>query len=156
MTSPAQLPRVAIFSLGGTIASTNVGAGNSADGVTPRLDANDLIAAVSQLRRFADVETRPFGEVPSGDLTLNDLAALATAIDQRFAAGAAGVVVTQCTDTMEESAFALELLVGAGRPVVVTGAMRNPIVAGADRPANSWLQFQRRHVGSARRRTDRH
>jgi len=136
VTSPAQLPRVTIFSLGGTIASTNVGAGQNADGVTPQLDANDLVAAVPQLRQFADVETRPFGQVPSGDLTLNDLAALATAIDQRFAAGAAGVVVTQGTDTMEESAFALELLVGAVRPVVVTGAMRNPTLAGADGPAN--------------------
>jgi len=128
-------PRVVVFSLGGTIASTD--AGNAAQrGVTPQLEASELVAAVPQLSEVAEIESVAFRRVPSGDLTFADLTALASAIEQRVAVGAAGVVITQGTDTIEETSFALDLLVRVSAPVVVTGAMRNPTVAGPDGPAN--------------------
>lgn len=133
MTPP--LPRVALFSLGGTIASTSddqAGAG----GVTPRLGARELVAAVPQLEGIATLDSVAFRQIASGDLTFEDLAALAGAIEKKLADGADGVVVTQGTDSIEETAFALSLLVDDPRPVVVTGAMRNPTLAGADGPAN--------------------
>jgi L-asparaginase len=123
---------VAVFSLGGTIAST----GQAGNGVTPRLGARELVDAVPQLRDVARIEAVAFRQVSSGDLTFADLVALAAEIDRRLAAGCAGVVVTQGTDTVEETSFALDLLVRASRPVVVTGAMRNPTLSGADGPAN--------------------
>ncbi len=129
-----RLPRVSIFSLGGTIAST--AAAGSTGGVAPRLGASDLVDAVPALKEVAELEAVSFRQIPSGDLTLRDLAELAAQIDRRFADGVQGVVVTQGTDTIEETSFALELLVRGDRPVVVTGAMRNPTLAGSDGPAN--------------------
>jgi L-asparaginase len=128
--------RVTVFSLGGTIASTNDGPPTASGGVTPRLGAAELVQAVPQLQQVAELETVAFRQTASGDLTLPDLVALAAEITQRFEQGVDGVVVTQGTDTIEETSFALDLLVPAGRPVVVTGAMRNPTLAGPDGPAN--------------------
>jgi L-asparaginase len=135
VTLSSQLPRVTVFSLGGTIASTN-DAGQSAGGVVPKLGARELVDAVPQLQDTAELETVAFRQIPSGDLTLRDLVELAGEITKRFDSGVDGVVVTQGTDTIEETSFALDLLVGAGKPVVVTGAMRNPTLAGPDGSAN--------------------
>jgi len=126
------LPKVTIFSLGGTIASTNTAGG----GVTPKLGARELVEAVPQLQEVAKLEAVAFRQTASGDLTLPDLIALAAEITKRFDAGVDGVVVTQGTDTIEETSFALDLLVHRPRPVVVTGAMRNPTLAGPDGPSN--------------------
>jgi L-asparaginase len=122
--------RVAVLALGGTIASAGTG------GVTPRLSASDLVAAVPELRAVAAVEAVSFRQVPSGDLTFADVADLAADIRERLAGGVDGVVVTQGTDTIEETSFALDLLLPGPQPVVVTGAMRNPTLPGPDGPAN--------------------
>jgi L-asparaginase len=127
-------PRVVIFSLGGTIAST--GSGPRAEGVAPRLGPRELVDAVPELQEVADLETVAFRQVPSGDLDLADMADLAVEISARLRTGAEGVVVTQGTDTIEETSFALDLLVSESGPVVVTGAMRNPTLPGPDGPAN--------------------
>ncbi|HVA52468.1 MAG TPA: asparaginase [Acidimicrobiales bacterium] len=127
-------PQVTVYSLGGTISSTK--SAGSTGGVTPQLGADDLVAAIPELSDVADVTAVTFRQMPSGDLTFADLVALARAIEQSFEAGTNGVVVTQGTDTIEETAFALDLLVRSSRPVVVTGAMRNSTVASPDGSAN--------------------
>jgi L-asparaginase len=104
--------------------------------VTPRLGAAELVQAVPEIQRVAQLETVAFRQTASGDLTLPDLVALAAEIGRRFEQGVDGVVVTQGTDTIEETSFALDLLLPGDRPVVVTGAMRNPTLAGPDGPAN--------------------
>ena len=136
MTKSTGEPRVTVFSLGGTIASTDTGTSGVVGGVTPQLEASELIKSVPRLREIAELETVSFRQIPSGDLSFSDLIELATQITKRFDAGTTGVVVTQGTDTIEETSFALDLLVRDSRPVVVTGAMRNPTLAGPDGPAN--------------------
>ena len=125
------LPAASVLALGGTIASTGAGAG-----VTPTLSADELAESVPSLAQVAQIRADTFRQVPSPELTLSDLTALAGEIERRIAGGDAGVVVTQGTNTIEETAFVLDLLVGGDAPVVVTGAMRNPTLPGADGPAN--------------------
>lgn len=126
---------VLMLSLGGTIAMT---AGNGAGGVVPTLTAEDLIAAVPGLAETGiEVQVQTFRQLPGASLSLDDLTALAALIAERTATGGVnGVVVTQGTDTIEESAYLLDLLHAGNAPVVITGAMRNPTLAGADGPAN--------------------
>lgn len=126
-------PRVCLFTLGGTIASVPREGGES---VVPSLGAEDLVAAVPALAHAAELEATTFRQIPSGDLGQGDLLALDAAIRERFADGCAAAVVTQGTDAIEETAFTLDLLRDDDRPVVVTGAMRNPALPGADGPAN--------------------
>lgn len=125
--------RVVVFGLGGTIAMTSSGTG----GVAPALSADQLVAAVPGLAESGiTVEVEDFRRVPGASLTFDDLAALAVAIEEKLAAGADAVVITQGTDTIEETAYLLDLTHTRPEPVVVTGAMRNPTLAGADGPAN--------------------
>lgn len=105
-------------------------------GVTPAVTGEELVAAVPQLAALAEIEVVQFRQKPSCHLGLSDCTALARAIETAGAAGARGIVVTQGTDTIEETAFALDLLISGGPPVVITGAMRNPRQPGADGPAN--------------------
>lgn len=124
---------VLLISTGGTIAMTET---TSACGVAPALDGDDLVAAVPGLRAVAALRTLAFRQLPGAHLGVADIAALVECIRGELASGTDGVVVTQGTDTIEETAFVLDLLLGSDAPVVVTGAMRNPTVAGADGPAN--------------------
>ncbi|MEV7228098.1 asparaginase [Polymorphospora sp. NPDC051019] len=125
--------RVAVFSLGGTIAMT----GGPAGGVVPTLTAADLVAAVPALATTGvTLDVHDFRRLPGASLGFDDLLALVTAAGREVAGGADGVVVTQGTDTIEETSYALDLLWPYDAPLVVTGAMRNPTLAGADGPAN--------------------
>lgn len=127
--------RVLVLALGGTIASvpTDTAAGG---GAVPTLTADDLLAAVPGLVDVADVEARTVRQKPSCDVTPQDVRLVAETAAQAFAEGVAGVVVTQGTDTLEETAYLLDLWHDRPEPIVVTGAMRTPTSAGADGPAN--------------------
>jgi L-asparaginase len=126
-------PQVAVFTLGGTIAMHAASGG----GVTPALSASDLLAAIPGLSD-ADVAltVRDLMNKPGASLSFTDMYGVAEAVSTALDDGCAGAVVIQGTDTIEETAYLFDLLVAADAPVVVTGAMRNPSLAGADGPAN--------------------
>ena len=133
MTLPRSgLPLVAVFTLGGTISSTV----NRSAGAIPRLTASDLLNALPSLKRVARVQAVNFRPVASSELRPDDVIRLSVAIRRKIASGAVGAVVTQGTDTLEETAFALDLLLEGDAPIVVTGAMRNPSSLSHDGPAN--------------------
>lgn len=107
-------------------------------GVVPALSAAQLVEAVPGLAEAGiEVEVVDFRRLPSASLGFADLLELAGRIGGRLARGGVdGVVVVQGTDTLEETAYLLDLFHTASVPIVVTGAMRNPTLAGADGPAN--------------------
>lgn len=125
-------PRVLIVSLGGTITMTTSGAG----GITPTLTAAHLVEGVPQLANIANLEAMTRFSLPGASLSQAQLVEVAALLKQKLAEDFDGAVVVQGTDTIEDTAFVLDLLVGHGKPVVVTGAMRGPQAPGADGPAN--------------------
>ncbi|MFI6347072.1 asparaginase [Streptomyces sp. NPDC050560] len=112
---------VTVFTLGGTI--------SAARGGDSRLTGAQVLAGVPT---DTPVELCDFRRLPSSSLTVEDITELAAAIRAK----GTGCVVVQGTDTLEETAFLLDLLCPQGPPVVVTGAMRRPDLPGADGPAN--------------------
>jgi L-asparaginase len=70
---------------------------------------------------------------------------------KRVAAGAKGVVLTQGTDTVEETAFVLDLLWNDDAPIVISGARRGPSLPGSDGPANLLAAVQAAASDAARR-----
>ena len=123
------LPRIQILALGGTIATRPDATGAMQMG----LGADDLVAAVPQLGELAEIRAETVSRVGSHSLSLDQLHALAARINTL---DVDGVVVTQGTDTLEETSFLLDLLVARDIPVIVTAAMRNPALTSADGPGN--------------------
>lgn len=132
------LPKIVVLSLGGTISAVSTGGG----GVSPSLTGEALVEAVPEISGFAEVSAESVRQAPGSDITIEDLVEVAEEATRRLDEGAAGVVVTQGTDSIEETAFAMDLLVHRDRPVIVTGAMRNPTLPGADGPANLLASVQ--------------
>ncbi len=123
--------RIAVFFLGGTISMAPAADGQ---GVVSTLGADELLRSVPGLDALnLTVEPHDAGRIPSASLRFpHILGVLRAAADS----GADGVVLVQGTDTIEETAFLADLLWSSPAPFVVTGAMRNPTVAGPDGPAN--------------------
>lgn len=125
-------PRVVVGSTGGTITMTANGDGS---GVRPSLGAADLVAAIPGLSEVAEVEGTTLATLPGAHLRPADVVGFA-----RWAAaaagGAEGVVLVQGTDTIEETAYLLDLIWDRPEPLVVTGAMRAATAAGPDGPGN--------------------
>jgi L-asparaginase len=117
-----------LVATGGTIANRTGG----------RLTAAELVASMSGIERYARVESEQFANTSSSSLTLEQWLALARRINALFAADAdlAGIVVSSGTDTLEETAYFLNLTVRTDRPVVVVGSMRNPSTIGYEGAAN--------------------
>jgi L-asparaginase len=125
--------RIELLALGGTIAMTG---DEHDDAVSPRVPADRLVAAVPDLAALADVRPRTVRTIPGASLDFADLTALVEVARASVDDGAHGVVVTQGTDTLEETAYAFDLLWDRPAPLIVTGAMRPASAAGADGPAN--------------------
>lgn len=127
------LPRVLVLTLGGTITMTS----DTGDGIRPTLDGAALIKAVPTLAQVAQVEAVTPFMLPGASLSLENLWQVARLVRDKLETGAFdGAVLVQGTDTIEDTAFVMDVLLAQEKPLVVTGAMRGPQAPGADGPAN--------------------
>lgn len=121
---------VAVISMGGTISCAPSDDGDLG-GLVPTTEPTQGLA-------LEGVRLTPiaWSLTDSAEITFEEIVHLAHEVRARFAAGADGIVVTQGTDTLEETTYALSLLRPADRPVVFTGAMRAPTLPGSDADSN--------------------
>lgn len=138
-------PHVHVIALGGTIAMTDQGGG-----ARPSLGPDELVGAVPDLSAVARLTTSQVAHTAGPGVGFDDLRRVVAAAVGAVDGGAVGIVVTQGTDTIEESVVALDLWWDRPEPVVVVGAMRNPSLPGADGPANLLGAVQVAAAASAR------
>ena len=124
--------KIAIVSTGGTIAMVKKGRD-----VVPFDKGNALVTDIPELYDIADVELHEFSNVPSPYMTPSSMWNLAKTIDELLEEkGYDGVVVTHGTDTLEETAYFLDLVLKTEKPVVLTASMRNISELSTDGPRN--------------------
>ena len=135
------LPRVSILATGGTIASRGssslsltdygVGSGHKPVGVEV------LVDAVPEIKNFAQISGEQVFNVGSSKLSIQNWLTLSNRINELLAKDTVdGIVVTHGTDTLEETAYFLNLVVKSDKPVVLVGSMRPATGLSADGPLN--------------------
>lgn len=136
-----QLPRVAILATGGTIASRGsnalsltdygVGSGHKPVGIEV------LVNAVPEIKQFAEISGEQVFNVGSSKLSIDNWLTLARRVNTLLAdEHTDGIVITHGTDTLEETAYFLNLVVKSEKPVVLVGSMRPATGLSADGPLN--------------------
>ncbi len=130
----ASLPKIEVLATGGTIA----GAGASATGTAyqaGKVSVNHLVAAVPQLADIAEITPKQVVQIGSQDMTDDVWLKLNKTINEDCRKYD-GFVITHGTDTMEETAYFLNLTLRCKKPVVLVGAMLPSTGLGADGPRN--------------------
>jgi L-asparaginase len=132
-----EMPHVLVIATGGTIAGEQ-GEPGTLGGYEIRKPISEIVAQVPEIKRFAQVETEQFSNIPSAQMTPDQWLLLARRINLVFEKRPemAGIVITHGTDRLEETAFFLHLTVKSDKPVVVVGAQRPPTGISPDGPIN--------------------
>jgi L-asparaginase len=122
------LPHVHLLATGGTIAG----------GATGALDAEDFTKLIPELDRIAKLTVEDFSNIGSSRMTPELQFQLAGRVNELFGSqpGLSGVVITHGTDSLEETAFFLDLLISSDRPVIFAAAQRPPRMTDSDGPRN--------------------
>jgi L-asparaginase len=134
----AKLPNIVILATGGTIA----GAGASSTGsayTSGQVKIEAMIDAVPNIRKLANLRGEQTANVGSQDMSVKVWLDLANRINELLKSNDVdGIVVTHGTDTQEETAYFLNLVVKSDKPVVLTGSMRPSTALSADGPLNMY------------------
>jgi L-asparaginase len=132
-----ELPRVALFTTGGTIQSKGDHRQKLMEYNAGRVTPDELLGDLPELASIANVEVTEIANIGSGGMTTELLLKLAKSVNAALAdPGVSGAVVTHGTGTLEETAYFLNLTVRSAKPVVVVGAMRPFTAMSRDGPFN--------------------
>ena len=128
------MKKIILISTGGTIAMRF---DQEKQGLVPAVSGAELIEAVPELSAELPLEVVEFSNIPSPHMTPSRMLALAKEIDRRAADDdTVGFVITHGTDTVEETAYLLDLTLTTTKPVCLTAAMRSGGETSADGPKN--------------------
>src|SRR5882762_3898719 len=135
---PKALPLVSVLSTGGTIAGRGASSTSLSEYKSGTLLGEELVRSVPEIKQYANVNVEQIINVGSSDITFENWITLANRINAIFAEDAkvAGIVVTHGTNTLEETAYFLNLTVKHDKPVVLVGAQRPATAISADGPLN--------------------
>ena len=135
-TAQQRKANIVILATGGTIAGA-APTGTQAGYTSGAVNIPSMIAAVPGINDLANIEGEQISNVGSQDMSFEIMLRLAKRINQLLATPEVdGVVITHGTDTMEETAFFLNLVVKSEKPVVIVGSMRPSTAISADGPLN--------------------
>ncbi len=135
-TNTSQKPRIVILATGGTIAGS-AGSSTQASYKPGVISVEQIIATVPDIEKLAFLKGIQICNISSQNMELSIWLRLYNTIDSLFTNDLCdGVVITHGTDTMEETAYFLNLTIKHSRPVVLTGAMRPSTSLSADGPFN--------------------
>lgn len=132
----SELKNIIILATGGTIAGTGE-EGKTTNYTAGNIDIEVLVSSVRNLDKIANIYGEQIANVDSNDITMNHWLTLANRINELSKQDDVdGFVITHGTDTLEETAYFLDLTVKTDKPVVLTGAMRPSTATSADGPLN--------------------
>ncbi|WP_127061824.1 asparaginase [Veillonella sp. 3627] len=129
--------KIMMIGTGGTIAGTGNGSSALTEYRAGSIGVDDLMQAVPDLEEYGPFESVQFSNIDSSEMSpyrWGHLALLVNEVAERDDIG--GIVITHGTDTMEETAYFLQLTVNTNKPVVMTGSMRPATALSADGPVN--------------------
>ena len=141
---PASPPQLLLLATGGTIAGRAANSTSLNAYTAGAMAGLELLQELPQLQELAQIQVEQLTNLDSADLQFQDWIQLVKRIREAFAASPelVGVVITHGTNTMEETAWLLELLIDDPRPVVLVGAMRPATALSADGPLNLFQAVQ--------------
>ena len=129
-----KLPTVAVLSTGGTIAGKQ---DPVKGGYVVALSGEDLVSAVPSIKKIAQIQVEQISNIGSYDMTPKIWVRLAGRVNELLAKPeVAGIVVTHGTDTLEETAYFLDLTTISMKPVILVGAQRPASDPDSDGPRN--------------------
>ncbi|NLK93786.1 MAG: asparaginase [Clostridiales bacterium] len=128
------MKKIAVIFNGGTI---SMKIDEEINAAVPSLKGEEIMRMIKGIENYAEIESYNFSTLPSPQVTPEIMFNLSKLVEELVnRQDIYGVVITHGTDTLEETAYFLDLVVDTNKPIVVTGAMRNSSELGYDGPFN--------------------